>query len=311
VGVTPIARQPPLPGVEKIMEVKEVKKIIKQELPQMMQTDEEVARFILRLSSQHYAGKIETENRFDRMLGEIQKDREEQSRKWEENKKESDRKWEENQRKWEENKKESDRKWEENQRKWEENKKESDRKWQENKKESDRKWEENKKESDRKWQESNRKWEENQKAIYRLFEDLEVMNRRYDQSMGALGARWGMRSEASFRNGLAGILEESFQVQVLHIIEFDDKGEVFGRPDQVELDILIKNGLLIICEIKSSLTKLDVYAFDKKIRFYEKLHEVKADRRILISPMVEDKARNLAIELGMEVYSYADEVIKK
>jgi hypothetical protein len=39
------------------------------------------------------------------------------------------------------------------------------------------------------------------------------------------------------------------------------KREVFGRPDQVELDIIIKNGDVILCEIKSSMSKADIYSF--------------------------------------------------
>jgi hypothetical protein len=42
-------------------------------------------------------------------------------------------------------------------------------------------------------------------------------------------------------------------VEVLNITEYDDAGVVFGRPDQIELDIIIKNGILIIAEIKSSM----------------------------------------------------------
>jgi len=34
---------------------------------------------------------------------------------------------------------------------------------------------------------------------------------------------------------------------------YDEQGEVFGHPDQIELDIIIKNGLLLICELKSSI----------------------------------------------------------
>lgn len=269
------------------MEIKEIKEIIREELPRIMQTDEEIARFILRLSSQYYARKPETEDRFDRMLKDLQRDREEQTGKWEE----QNQKWEEQNRKWWENQKAI----EERSRKW-------DEKWKENQKAHE--------EHDRKWEEQNQKWWENQKVIQGLFEELKVLNRKHDQTIGSLGARWGLRTEASFRNALAGILTDSFKVQVLHVIEFDDKGEVFDRPDQVELDLIIKNGLLIICEIKSSMSKADMYIFEKKARFYEKLHGCKANRKIVISPMVGDKAKDLAPQLGIEIYSYAEDVEK-
>jgi len=40
---------------------------------------------------------------------------------------------------------------------------------------------------------------------------------KYDRRIEALGARWGMQSEASFRNALAGILEKNFDTQVLNV----------------------------------------------------------------------------------------------
>jgi hypothetical protein len=151
-----------------------IKEIIKEELPKIMQTDEEVTRFILRISSQYYAGKIETEDRFDRILNEMERDREAQSRKWDE----------------------QSRKWDEQNRKWEE--------------------------QNRKWDEQNSKWRENQKIIEQMLDDIKVLNKRHFDSIAALGARWGLRSEASFRNGLASILEETFKVQVIHFAEFDN-----------------------------------------------------------------------------------------
>ncbi|MEW5803706.1 MAG: DUF3782 domain-containing protein [bacterium] len=239
------------------MEIKEIKRIIREELPRIMQTDEEIARFILRLTSQYYAGKPETEDRFDRMLKELQRDREEQTRKWDE---------------------------------------------------QNKKWKEEKEEQNRKWDEQNKKWWENQKHIDKQYEEIKSLNRKHDQTIGALGARWGLYIEESFRNALAGILKDSFSVQVTHITEFDDKGEVFGRPDQVEVDLIIKNGLLIISEIKSSMSKSDMYTFERKARFYERSHECKANRLIVISPMVDDKAKNVASQLGIEVYSHAEDV---
>jgi hypothetical protein len=166
-----------------------------------------------------------------------------------------------------------------------------------------------------KWEEQNRKWEENtqrldkmQQQIDETLGEIKKLHKKYDSTIGALGSRWGLYSEASFRNALKGILEVSFGVEVLNINEYDDTGEVFGRPDQVELDIIIKNGLLILCEIKSSISKSDMYSFDRKVAFYEKRHQRKANRKLVISPMVDDRAKPVAQNLGIEVYSYADSI---
>jgi hypothetical protein len=85
-------------------------------------------------------------------------------------------------------------------------------------------------------------------------------------------------------------------------------GVVFGHPDQIELDIIIKNGLLIIVEIKSSMSKPDMCIFERKVRFYEELRNRKASEMIVISPMVALNAIPVAEKLGIRIYSYADEV---
>jgi hypothetical protein len=136
------------------------------------------------------------------------------------------------------------------------------------------------------------------------------LNRKIDGSIGALGARWGTASEESFRNGLRAILEESFGVEVLNMTDYDEEGQVFGRPDQVELDVIIKDGVLIICEIKSSMSKSDMYIFERKAHFYERRHNRKADRLMVISPMIDKRAKDVAMSLHIECYSYADQVNK-
>jgi len=119
------------------------------------------------------------------------------------------------------------------------------------------------------------------------------MNKHIDRSIGALGSRWGIQSEQAFRDALAAILVESFGVEVINVNEFDDEGEVFKRPDQVELDVIIKNGLLILCEIKSSMSQSDMYTFERKVRFYERRHDRQATRMIVVSPMIDDRARRV------------------
>jgi hypothetical protein len=178
-------------------------------------------------------------------------------------------------------------------------------------------------------EEQTRRWEENQQAIRQnqadirqnqadirqnqadiqeMLKSIQNLGRRYDSTIGALGARWGLYSEASFRNALKGILEEFFDVQVLNVIEYDEQGEVFGRPDQIELDVIIKDSQLLICEIKSSMSKADMVIFDRKVKFYEKKHQHKASGVLVISPMVHPRAQAVADDLGIQVYSYAEDV---
>jgi hypothetical protein len=238
---------------KKVMNETEIKDIIRQNLPEMLAQDPLVRDFVLRTVSNYYAVKSESDSKFDRILAELQLDREEQTRKWDEN----------------------NRKWDENNRKWDED--------------------------NRKWDEQNRKWDEQLAEIRRL-------DRRFDSTIGALGSRWGLSSEASFRNALKGILGESFGVEVLNVNLFDQEGEVFGRPDQVEIDLIIKNGLTIACEIKSSIDKAGMYSFARKVAFYEKYQKRQVNRKIVISPMIAINAVPVAEALAIEIYSYAEDV---
>jgi hypothetical protein len=224
----------------------QIKEIILKELPAILEKDPEVHRFFLQLSRRHFADKAQTEDRFDRVLDELRRDREEQSQKWEA--------------------------------------------------------------QEQKWEAQERKWEANQQVISEMLADIRSLARKHDSTIGALGARWGLHTEQAFRNALKGILEKFAGVEVLNVTEYDDAGVVFGRPDQIELDIIIKNGILIIAEIKSSMSKPEMYIFERKVRFYEEHHHRKASEMIVISPMVAPNAIPVAEKLGIRIYSSAEDV---
>lgn len=181
---------------------------------------------------------------------------------------------------------------------------EQQRKWQE----WSAKFDAHTQEQQRKWDEQNRKWDEQNRKNSELLEEIKISRSRQEQGIGALGARWGIASEHSFRAALKGILEKSFGVEVLNVNEFDDEGMVFGAPDQVEIDIIIKNGELILCELKSSMSKSDMYTFDRKVRYYERRHQRQVQRKIAVSPMVPQPVRAIAGKLGIEVFGYAEDV---
>lgn len=175
------------------------------------------------------------------------------------------------------------------------------KKWGEKTREDKLKWEEKNREDKLKWEEQSLKWTQ-------VHEEIMEIARKHERGIGALGARWGIQAESAFRNALAAILEKSFGVQVININEYDDEGMVFGKPDQVELDVIVKNSLLIICEIKSSISKSDMYTFERKVRFYEKNHQRTATRMMVISPMVDFRAKPVAEKFGIEVYTDSSEV---
>ena len=300
-----------------MMTTQEIKEIILKELPTIIEEDPEIRRLLAQLSRRRFADRDQTDDRFDRILDELRRNRELDAQKWEEQR----QKWAEQSMHWAE----QDRKWEENQKAiWatqadiKENQKairdvqaDHNRKWEENQKAI---WamqadiEENQKAIKDVQAEHKQKWDVNQVVINDMLAEIRTMVRKYDSTIGALGARWGLHSEQSFRNALKGILEKLAAVEVLNVIEYDDAGEVFGRPEQIELDIIIKNGKLTIVEIKSSMSKPDMYMFERKVRFYEGRHNRKANEMIVISPMVVPNAVPAAEKLGIKIYSYAEDV---
>ncbi|MGA0889009.1 MAG: hypothetical protein ACO3S0_13885, partial [bacterium] len=84
------------------MEKQEIVQLVKEQLPALLEESPELERWIEHLTAQRYANRQQTESRFDQLLGELRRDREEQSRKWEEQTRDQNRKWEEQNRKWDE-----------------------------------------------------------------------------------------------------------------------------------------------------------------------------------------------------------------
>ena len=290
------------------MTTESLKDTIKRELPTWLREDPAFRTHVLKLTRNEYADRRETGDRFYELLGELRRDREKQERNWEANQTELERIREEQAQKWEANQAELKRmreedaqKWEQQNRRWDENQAERWRLWDENRAEQRRLWEENQ-------AESNRRWDENQEELKRLHNEIMAQAQKFDRGIGALGSRWGLQSEKAFRDALAAILEHGFDVQVVNVTDYDDSGEVFGRPDQIELDVITKNGLLLICELKSSIDKAGMYIFERKARFYERRHERKANRLIVISPMIDGRARKVGERLGIEMYGDSTEV---
>jgi hypothetical protein len=136
---------------------------------------------------------------------------------------------------------------------------------------------------------------------------LLMFHRSFDYKIGAIGARWGIMAEESFRNGIEGILlEVGFKAE--RFITKDEEGMVFGYPETIELDIVIQNGKLFVVEVKSSVGKSDVYIYEKKVNFYKKLTGKDVHRKIIVSPYVEPASIGIAKKLGIEVFTDINEV---
>jgi hypothetical protein len=146
-------------------------------------------------------------------------------------------------------------------------------------------------------------FERHDMEIARLREDMmkgfDAMNRR----ISALGARWGLESEEAFREGLRGILEKELGLKVERWTAFDETGSVFGHPSQVEVDVAVSNGKVMLIEVSSHVKQADVAALVKKAELYERITGRRPDRLIVVTPFAEEKAMEAALKLGVEIYT--------
>lgn len=130
--------------------------------------------------------------------------------------------------------------------------------------------------------------------------EIEGLKKSLNAQIGGLGARWGLQTEGAFREGLRAILQEVGFVTE-RFLDIDTTGEVFGAPDQVELDVVVKNDKVIVVEIKSATNQADLYYFTRKADFYARKTGRQIDRRLVVTPYIDPRARDAAARLGVEV----------
>ena len=171
--------------------------------------------------------------------------------------------------------------------------------------ESEQRWVEFREEMQVLREESNRLREESRASRAYLDDEL----KRFHHTVQGLGARWGLMSEEAFRSGLAAILTDELGFRVERYEGYDDSGSVFGHPEQVEMDVIIRNASVVAIEIKSSVTRGDLSLFQRKIAFFEQTENVTVNRRFFISPFVDPNAVGLAARMGIELYTHSLDII--
>ena len=62
-----------------------------------------------------------------------------------------------------------------------------------------------------------------------------------------------------------------------------------------------QNGKLIVVEIKSSLDRGATHQFSRKVVFSTRQTGMQVDRKLIVAPHAEERARELAVHLGIEV----------
>jgi len=84
--------------------------------------------------------------------------------------------------------------------------------------------------------------------------------------VGGLRAQWGEQTEAAFQKQVRAIRRKvGFTSERFH--DYDAAGELFGHRDQVELDVVIKDGKASVVKIKSALDRGNTYLFNQEVAF--------------------------------------------
>ncbi|MCS7200409.1 MAG: DUF3782 domain-containing protein [Caldimicrobium sp.] len=278
---------------------RELKRILIEKLPLLLQEDPALQDFLAGFFKSHFADRDKTEDEIKFLMNEIIRLREESERRWAEDR----QRWEEDTRILQEHTKilqEHTKILEEHTKRLEEHSKILE--------------EHSKilKEHSKKLEEYSKILEEHSKILREHSQKLELLTqelislrKRQDVQIGALGARWGLKSERTFRNALKGLLEETFPVKIERYETTDLDGEVFeGRAGKrVELDLIISDGELIVAELKSSISLADVWLFEKKVKFFEKKEGKRVSKKIIISPMIDPEALEFCKELDIVAYT--------
>lgn len=140
-----------------------------------------------------------------------------------------------------------------------------------------------------------------EERMLRVEEGLE----RLDRTLATVAHRFGVLSEHAFREAMRGILQRYFGAAAQRWSVYDEEGLVYGYPSMVEADVVIRDGVHILVEVKSRVDAGDVLELSRIARLYEKRVGARP-RPVIVAGYATEKAREAAARLGVEIYTYMD-----
>ena len=132
-----------------------------------------------------------------------------------------------------------------------------------------------------------------EQAMLAGFHDL---NRRF----GVLGSRWGDGAEEAFRQGLIETVR-GLGYTVEHYHGQDPEGFINYTARSFDLDVLVRDGEVVVAEIKSNASGPDVTEFLRCVQLFERQTGRQATKRILIAVTLQRAALERAQQLGVIV----------
>ncbi len=152
------------------------------------------------------------------------------------------------------------------------------------------------------------KLEERQQRLEEKFARLEERQYRLEEEMRetrrvliTIAHRFGLLSEAGFREAMKYVVEEVFGTALVEKKSLRDaEGIVYGHEAVIDIDVLIRDKEHIIIEVKSRVSRGDIVELHRIGKLYEKTYNVKP-RLVIIGGFIEPKAWETANKLGVEI----------
>ncbi|ADN50438.1 PD-(D/E)XK nuclease family protein [Vulcanisaeta distributa] len=122
--------------------------------------------------------------------------------------------------------------------------------------------------------------------------------------LDALGARWGVVNEDAFRDGVREILKDAGYT-VEKWLYYDADGYVYGYPSEIELDVIVKDKIIMVVEISSAIRRSDLIIIRRKAELYMRVTGKAVDRVLVVTPYISDRnpdyVRVMAERMGIKV----------
>jgi len=119
--------------------------------------------------------------------------------------------------------------------------------------------------------------------------------------LSVIAHRFGVLSEAGFRETMKYVIEEILgAAKVEQWVYRDDKGFVYGYPSVVEVDIVVRDKEHVLVEVKSRVSKGDVAELYRIMKLYERVKGVKP-KAVIIGGLIDPEAYEAAAKLNVEV----------
>ncbi len=143
--------------------------------------------------------------------------------------------------------------------------------------------------------------EERQQILEERFARLEEEFRENRRLVLIVAHRFGVISERAFREAMRFVVEEVLGVaKVEKWVYRDGEGYVYGYPSIIEVDVVVRDDVHVLVEVKSRVSRGDVAELYRKAVLYERIVGVKP-KMLIIGGFIDEDAWEAARKLDVEI----------